>query len=279
MAQAAGLTRIPTTSRWIRPRSWPTPSPRPTAPSSAPPSCGSGSRWACGAPAGRHPIVQLARLVGAVPVIAVDIDPGSATGPSNSAPTRRSTPGTTDCGPRSPRSPEAGCSTSPSTRSGSVTFEQAFDCPRRRPPGRRGDERRGATSDRPSVRGVAKQVRGHLGYKNVDIETLASWCPAGGWTSRARSARSCRSRTSAWASRSWSAGGRPDQDPGQALRTASANLAPPGNDQREVEIGGDPRLGRAHRGDGVHTVRGGTDDAVLRAYAADLGLEALDRQR
>ena len=49
-------------------------------------------------------------------------------------------------------------------------------------------------------------------------------------------------------------------------------------DQRQVEIGGDARLGGTHRRDRVHAVRGGGDDAVVafEALLDALGLEALD---
>ena len=52
-------------------------------------------------------------------------------------------------------------------------------------------------------------------------------------------------------------------------------------DQRQVEVGGDARLGRTHRGDRVHAVRRGGDDAVvaLEALLDALGLKALDRRR
>jgi D-arabinose 1-dehydrogenase-like Zn-dependent alcohol dehydrogenase len=64
---------------------------------------------------GTH-IVQLARLVGAVPVIAVDINRPFWTAPSSSARTTRLTRATNGCATRSPRSPRAGSWMWPSTR-------------------------------------------------------------------------------------------------------------------------------------------------------------------
>ena len=56
-----------------------------------------------------------------------------------------------------------------------VTFEQALDrLDRRRPAGRRGHERPVPTVGPTSMFGLTqKQVLGHLGCQNVDIETLA----------------------------------------------------------------------------------------------------------
>ena len=54
-------------------------------------------------------IVQLARLVGAAPIIAVDIKPAVWTGRSGWAPTTRWTRAIPGCGTRSPRSPAADC--------------------------------------------------------------------------------------------------------------------------------------------------------------------------
>ncbi len=148
--------------------------------------------WGVGG-VGTH-IVQLARLVGAVPIIAVDIKPAVLD-----------------------RALEVGADYAFDARddrtagkiaevTGGSKLDVAFDAvgpevdvragarqsDRRRPARRGRNERRG--SDRwtdQHVRPVTqKQVLGHLGYQNVDIETLADLVSAGAWTCRARSARS-----------------------------------------------------------------------------------------
>ena len=71
--------------------------------------------WGVGG-VGTH-IVQLSRLVGAVPVIAVDINPKCSTARSHWAPTTHSTRATTGCRQDRRSSRAAASSTSRSTRS------------------------------------------------------------------------------------------------------------------------------------------------------------------
>ncbi len=112
-----------------------------------------------------------------------------------------------------------------------------------------------------------KQVLGHLGYQNVDISTLASLVslrPAG--SSRVRSVRSCHWRTSRWASTSWSAGrairsgswcgpevlGTPTLEDMRDFQAecshTSSGSASFACDQRQIRVGDDAGFGGAHRG-------------------------------
>src|SRR5271165_74995 len=107
--------------------------------------------WGVGG-VGTH-IVQLARLVGAVPIIAVDINPAVLA-----------------------RSLELGADVAFDAAGLRVTFEQALDC---LTVGGRlvavGMSAESPTVGPTSMFGLTqKQVLGHLGYKNVDIETLAT---------------------------------------------------------------------------------------------------------
>ena len=87
------------------------------------------------------------------------------------------------------------------------TFEQALDCVT--VGGRLVSV--GMSAESPSVGPTSmfgltqKHVLGHLGYQNVDIETLAICCPGGGWICPAPSATSFPSKMSESASRSWNA--------------------------------------------------------------------------